>query len=202
MEQPADRAGRHPTGALRAFMDHAPHDRPHIQPLPCCSGFGAVCDRCASRPAAFPRGAWEAQEELSDTRGWQAGMQLTEGRRGERGFRVGLEAGQRGYTIRATSPDGGIREEFEAVSTIFWLSFDPLAVEQAPPHLLQFWVPSSASSCMSNGREYDSTRGMTTKAGTGRRTASLLRSKNVGWPSGMVVGAWEFRRNGRWLRAG
>lgn len=70
------------------------------------------------------RGAWEAQEELSDTRGWQAGMQLTEGRRGERGFRVGLEAGQRGYTIRANSPDGGIREEFEAVSTMLWLSFE------------------------------------------------------------------------------
>lgn len=70
------------------------------------------------------RGAWEAQEELSDTRGCQAGIHMTEGRRGERGFRVGLEAGQRGYTIRANSKEGGIREEFDAVSTMLWLSFE------------------------------------------------------------------------------
>lgn len=72
----------------------------------------------------FFQGAWEAQDELIKTHGWMVGLQFVEGRRGQRGFKVGLDAGQRGYTVHANSPDGGIREEFNSVSTMMWLSFE------------------------------------------------------------------------------
>ena len=72
----------------------------------------------------FFQGAWEAKEELSNTMGWMAGIQVVEGRQGERGFRFGLDAGQRAYTVRANSPDDGIREEFSSVSTMVWMSFE------------------------------------------------------------------------------
>lgn len=72
----------------------------------------------------FFQGVWEAKEELSNTSGWTAGLQIVEGRRGEQGFRIGLDAGQRAYTISANSSESGIREEFSSVSTMLWLSFE------------------------------------------------------------------------------
>lgn len=72
----------------------------------------------------FFQGAWEAKDELTNTQGWMAGLQFVEGRRGKSGFKIGIDAGQRGYTVRANSPDGGIREEFNSKSTMLWLSFE------------------------------------------------------------------------------
>lgn len=72
----------------------------------------------------FFQGAWEAKQELTNTNGWTAGLQFIEGHSGERGFRVGLDAGQHKYNIQAKSPDDGIREEFSSVSTLMWMSFE------------------------------------------------------------------------------
>lgn len=72
----------------------------------------------------FSQGAWEATDALTDLHGWTTGVQFVEGRRGERGFRVGVDAGQRGYTIQAKSDESGINEEFSARSTMVWLSFE------------------------------------------------------------------------------
>lgn len=72
----------------------------------------------------FFQGAWEAKQALSNTHGWVTGIQVVEGRSGKTGFRIGLDAGQRAYAIRAVSDDTSIREEFSSVSTILWVSFE------------------------------------------------------------------------------
>jgi len=59
---------------------------------------------------------------LSNTQGWTAGLQFVEGRKGENGFRIGLDLGQRSYTLNAMSED--LREEFASVSTMLWISFE------------------------------------------------------------------------------
>ncbi len=71
----------------------------------------------------FFQGAWEAKEELSNTHGWTAGVQVVEGRAGKSGFRMGLDLGQRGYTVRTTN-EGSQRVEFTSTSTMLWLSFE------------------------------------------------------------------------------
>jgi Outer membrane protein beta-barrel domain len=71
----------------------------------------------------FFQGAWEAKQELSNTSGWMAGIQVVEGRTGKSGFRVGLDIGQRAYTLRAMNDDNQ-REEFNSTSTMLWLSFE------------------------------------------------------------------------------
>ncbi|MBL0129413.1 MAG: hypothetical protein IPP83_18630 [Flavobacteriales bacterium] len=72
----------------------------------------------------FFQGAWEAKQALTNTHGWTAGIQIVEGRRGQQGFKIGLDIGQRAYTIRANSDDSGVREEFSSVSTMLWMSFE------------------------------------------------------------------------------
>lgn len=71
----------------------------------------------------FFQGAWEAKDELSNTSGWTGGVQVVEGRAGKSGFRMGLDLGQREYTVR-TKNDGSQRVEFTSTSTMLWLSFE------------------------------------------------------------------------------
>lgn len=68
----------------------------------------------------FFRGAWEAKQALSDTRGWIAGIQVVEGRVGETGFRVGLDYGERSYHMRARNINR--LEEYDITSSLVWLS--------------------------------------------------------------------------------
>lgn len=68
--------------------------------------------------------AWEAKQALGNAQGWTAGLQFVEGRRGGPGFRTGLDVGQRAFDVLAKSNEGSIIEEFSAVSTMLWLSFE------------------------------------------------------------------------------
>ena len=69
-------------------------------------------------------GAWEAREELNERGGWMAGLQWVEGGRDAMGFRIGLDAGQRRYSVKARHELHNAQEEFESVSSLLWLSFE------------------------------------------------------------------------------
>ena len=69
-------------------------------------------------------GAWEAREELKERGGWMAGLQWVEGGGDAMGFRIGLDAGQRRYSVKARHELDGKHEEFESVSSLLWLSFE------------------------------------------------------------------------------
>lgn len=69
-------------------------------------------------------GAWEARTELEERNGWMAGLQWVEGGRDAMGFRIGLDAGQRRYSVKAKHDLDGMQEEFESVSDLLWLSFE------------------------------------------------------------------------------
>ena len=64
----------------------------------------------------------KAWAELSNTSGWTAGLQVLEGRRGESGFRVGLDVGQRRYGLYANNEI--LRARYDMVSTLCWISFE------------------------------------------------------------------------------
>ncbi len=68
----------------------------------------------------FFQGAWEAKKELSNTSGWMVGIQVVEGRTGKNGFRVGLDYGERSYTMRARNINR--MEEYDMVTSMIWLS--------------------------------------------------------------------------------
>ncbi|MFZ1692405.1 MAG: hypothetical protein WAT74_04320, partial [Flavobacteriales bacterium] len=69
-------------------------------------------------------GAWEARQELDERNGWMAGLQWVEGGQGTMGFRIGLDAGQRRYSVKAKHDLDGMQEEFESMSNLLWLSFE------------------------------------------------------------------------------
>ncbi len=64
----------------------------------------------------------KAWAELSNTSGWSVGLQLVEGRRGESGFRVGLDVGQRRYGIYANNEI--LHARYDMTSTLCWVSFE------------------------------------------------------------------------------
>ena len=64
----------------------------------------------------------KAWAELSNTSGWTAGLQVLQGRRGESGFRVGLDVGQRRYGLYANNEI--LRARYDMVSTLCWISFE------------------------------------------------------------------------------
>ena len=68
----------------------------------------------------FFQGGWEAKEELSNTSGWMAGIQVVEGRTGKSGFLVGLDYGERAYSMRAKNVNR--MEEFDMVTSMVWLA--------------------------------------------------------------------------------
>lgn len=68
----------------------------------------------------FFQGVWEAKQALTNTRGWMAGIQVVEGRKGETGFRIGVDYGERSYHLRARNINR--KEEYDITSSLIWLS--------------------------------------------------------------------------------
>ncbi|MCU0320310.1 MAG: hypothetical protein MUE88_09570 [Flavobacteriales bacterium] len=64
----------------------------------------------------------KAWAELSQTSGWSAGVHVIQGRRGESGFRFGLDVGQRRYGLYSNNEI--LHARYDMVSTLAWLSFE------------------------------------------------------------------------------